>query len=591
MKQLIQYLKAFYCIDGFAKMSIHITIMSAVLSGVLTTLGLITSKGYYSFAGNFFFTFVGVGFMIFLSKVFVSQMSRFGWFRDMFFGKNFDFQAAIDGHTAALSGEVVRDMAEEYGKNGEFHIYMGTSNDYLYKIGAGQRQGNQHVALNLPDSCQNIMVTGGIGSGKTVCAITPFLAQLLDPGNTNNGQAAAGLIFDIKGDFKGTVYDLANRYSRSGDIMTVGADKTQMKINIISGLSPQIAAAFLKSGFEQTGGQASDSFWVDSSTDAMKAGLTILKAVDMYTLNHLYKMVFDKNLETTVIEAAKQLTEGNLELIAALEYYEGVYLANDDRTLKSIKATIGTLLSTFAEPAVIDTFCNNEAADADTLFNDILEKGKIILLDFPLATYGYGAKTIYVLMKLRFMNLVQTRPLTPTINQYRPVFLCADEYQNAITKSGFVSDSTFWDKSRSAKCIGLISFQTVAAVVSALKGDKATTETILANFRQKFFFANEEPMSIEYIQKISGKFDKVRTTTTSSKSKHNTDIFRATNNEGSSTTTVQTQIFGAEDIRSLGQGMAIGIMRVNNQSFLDVLTMQYMPTNANTPAPEVKTIA
>jgi len=582
LKVILHHIRTFYCITGFTFWA-RLIGYSVLIGFILSVIECVVGFSFNGFTGRWVLDVFGWFVLLILSRYVISFLSRFTFFNNWFFGEDFDYQAAADGFTD--TGKTVN-MVEQYRGNNQFSIYVGTSNDYLYRIGAGPRLGNIHVALNLADSCTNFMITGGIGSGKTVSAISPILLQLLDPANSNNEQTPAGLIFDIKGDFKGCVYDLASRFGRT-DITTIGAATGQAKMNIIGGLSPDIAAAFLKSGFEQTGGSSSDSFWIDSSTDAMKAGLTILQKVDMYTLNYLYQLIFDKKIEETVLSAAAQLASGDLELTAALDYYTGVYLKNEDRTLQSIKATIGTLLSTFTSPQIVDTFCNTKAADANTLFTDIIEKGRILLLDFPLSVNGYGAKTIYVLMKLRFMNLVQTRPTNPKMNQDRPVYFICDEYQNCITKSGFVSDSNFWDKSRSAKCIGLISFQTVSSIVSALNGDRATTETILANFRQKIFFANEDPSTIDYIQKIAGKYEQVRTTTTEGHSKQSDSFFKKTNNTGTSTTTVQSQIVGAEDIRALQQGAALGILRVNNNSFIDVLSMQYTPTDANHPAPVI----
>ena len=579
---IIHHVRVFYCITGI-QMLVRLAGYSLIIGTITVSLDSISNFRIPSI-GGILLNSLGWAFLIFLSRIVINQLSKFESFNNLFFGKDFDWRSAYDGHLDGHSKAEVFDMTEKYKEVKEFNIPIGATNDYMYNIGAGERIGAVKVALNLADSCQNYMITGGIGSGKTVSAISPILYYLLDPSNTNKGQSAGGLIFDIKGDFKGSVYDLAGRHDRK-DIITIGIGENQAKINIIGGLSPQIASAFLKSCFEQMGGQSSDSFWVDSATDAMKAGLTILQKVEMYTLNSLYALIFDKNFETTILKAATELAEGDLELIAGLDYYKGVYLKNDDKVLQSIKSTIGTLLSPFSYPKVTETFCNNLAEDADTLFTDIINKGRILLLDFPLAIHGYGAKAIYVLMKLRFMNLVQTRPTSPEMNQDRPVFFVCDEYQNAITSKGFLSDSNFWDKSRSAKCIGVVSFQTISSMYSALRGDRSTTETILANFRQKIFFANEDPSTIEYIQKITGKYDKVRTTTTESSSKKSTDFFDSTNNTGSSTTIIQTQIVGAEDIRSLSQGFTFSVLRINNQSFIDILTMQYVPTDANTPAP------
>ena len=74
-----------------------------------------------------------------------------------------------------------------------FALWIGEATGYLASLrhGAGIAR-KASVVLALPDAAQNILVLGGIGSGKTTRAMNPLLLQLLD-------QDAGGLIFNIKG--------------------------------------------------------------------------------------------------------------------------------------------------------------------------------------------------------------------------------------------------------------------------------------------------------------------------------------------------------------------------------------------------------
>lgn len=83
--------------------------------------------------------------------------------------------------------------------NNDFGLWLRTSTGKLsalwHKTGIAS---NQEVTLSLADVCQNILVLGGIGSGKTTCVMQPLLLQCLE-------QDCGGLIFDIKGDVKRVV--------------------------------------------------------------------------------------------------------------------------------------------------------------------------------------------------------------------------------------------------------------------------------------------------------------------------------------------------------------------------------------------------
>ena len=93
---------------------------------------------------------------------------------------------------------------------------------------------------------------------------------------------------------------------------------------------------------------------------------------------------------------------------------------------------------------------------------------------------------------MRFFSMVQERVVNPDLNQNIPcVFIC-DEYQDIISVSSTgLSDLSFWDKSRSAKCIGIISSQSISSFRAACH-DRDLADTVLQNFRQKICFRTEE---------------------------------------------------------------------------------------------------
>ena len=70
-------------------------------------------------------------------------------------------------------------------------------------------------------------------------------------------------MFDVKGDFKCAVIQLAKIADRK--ITVIGP--THNCVNLLAGLTPEIAASFLKSAFLLSGGARLDSFWVDTATE------------------------------------------------------------------------------------------------------------------------------------------------------------------------------------------------------------------------------------------------------------------------------------------------------------------------------------
>jgi hypothetical protein len=263
---------------------------------------------------------------------------------------------------------------------------------------------DQIIELADDDLCQNIVVMGGIGAGKTTRVINPLLYQLLTMGGYG------GLIFDIKNDFKETVFSFCREMGRPSDsIKVIGIGN--LRTNLLKGLTPAQASSFLQSTFYLTGGTTSDSFWIQSATDLVKNTLGILSFLGdkYYTLDYLYRYIFiDSQRETINGEIQKILTDETLEereeikLQGYLSYYNNVFLQMDNKVQTSITGTLSTILNPFQELELIETFSDNEQPYDLT---NILY-GDVVLLDLPLAKWGIAGKVIYTLIKLRFFNLL-----------------------------------------------------------------------------------------------------------------------------------------------------------------------------------------
>lgn len=142
---------------------------------------------------------------------------------------------------------------------------------------------NRDIVLTTEDVAQNIVVLGGIGAGKTTRLMQPLLVQLLD-------QECGGLLFDVKGDVKKAVIQLGEITNRP--VAIIGPDHNQM--NLLAGLTPEVAASFLKSAFLLSGGVRLDGFWIDTTTELCRNTLGLLSFLPAhYTLQGLYSYLFD----------------------------------------------------------------------------------------------------------------------------------------------------------------------------------------------------------------------------------------------------------------------------------------------------------
>lgn len=450
----------------------------------------------------------------------------------------------------------------------QFGLWLGISTGELsYKShGAGMAPG-QHITLSLEDACQNIAVMGGIGSGKTTRAIQPLLLQLLD-------QDCGGLIFDIKGDFKKAVFAFAETTEKS--IETIGPG--QKGINLLQGLSPEVAASFLKSAFLLSGESRENPFWINTATELCRNALGVLSFMpSLYSLWALYRYLFDREFRIDIgvkIEALKEELDIQAQrlLDSYLSYRKNIFSGFDDKVVSGVNATVAQVLSPFSQPDLVDAFCS-ESEDLACM-EDVL-KGTIFLVDLPLSRWGLGGKVVYTFIKLRFFNVMQRRLSEPSWNQDRPVFFICDEFQEIVScnRDG-LSDLNFWDKSRSSKTIGIISGQSVSSFYAAI-GNRDMTHALLQNFRQRICFKTEDEATLEHLNHLLGRVDIKHISYQQSVSSGYSGSHHSRNVTSGTTTTLREKaVLDPQVIRELENNQAIAILSLNNQSRDDVINVR-----------------
>lgn len=454
-----------------------------------------------------------------------------------------------------------------------FGLYLGESTGRLLAQGHGAGIAANHlVGLTLEDACQNIAIFGGIGSGKTTRAIQPLLVQLLE-------QPCGGLIFDIKGDFKSAVQTLAAETGRHIDLIGPG----HAGVNLLEGgLTPETASSFLKSCLLLNGGGKGDSFWVDTATELCRNALGVLSFLDgRYSLHSLYQYLFDPSAraewDAQALDVLAGLDERSQRLLRSyLSYQENVFSSFDEKVVAGVKASVAQILAPFNHPDLIDAFCVAGGGGANLAG---AEQGDIFVVDMPLSRWGLGGKVAYTLIKLRFFNLVQSRSAAPDWNQRKgsalPLFFLCDEYQEIVSASrDGLSDLSFWDKSRSNRCVGIVSSQSVSSFYAAI-GDRELADTVLSNFRQQICFRTEDEATIKRLNNLVGRVDVARYSYTQGEGTSSQPMAGTGTSQNASTqiSYQERAVFNPQLFRELGPDQALCLLSIGGRAADDVLTL------------------
>ncbi len=370
-------------------------------------------------------------------------------------------------------------------------LWLGATEGLLHRRGLWRNPGRRALVFDAADLGQNLLILGGIGSGKTTSIIQPALLQCLAHG-------MGGLLFDIKGDFGIAAAGLAKRAGRT--LIVVGPGRRAF--NLLRGLTPEAAAGFLKSALLLNGAPG-DPFWTETAAELCRNALGVLSFLpDRYSLAGLYDYLFRDEVRAECDQRLRDETPGlapaALRLLRGYQsYHEGVFTRFDAKVVAGVLASAAQVLTPFTHPDLVDAFC----PPADALAIETLGAGAIFLVDLPLSVWGIGAKVIYTFIKLRFFQYMQRRPAA---ERSRLVLFLCDEYQEVVSanKDG-LSDLNFWDKGRAFGTVGIISAQSIASFYAAL-GDRDLADTLLQNFRQKLCLRTEDWHTVHFFERLLG---------------------------------------------------------------------------------------
>jgi hypothetical protein len=160
-------------------------------------------------------------------------------------------------------------------------------------------------------------------------------------------------------------------------------------------------------------------------------------------------------------------------------------------------------------------------------FDELIDSGKVVGLNFPVALNPALAKVIGTMMKIDYQRAVQLRiPKMDTEpgRHFRPTVFICDEYQNYATVGGDnpTGDERFLSISRQPKCIPIVATQSISSLKEALPNEGV--KTLLQAFRTKVFLSTSDPDTARFASEICGKTDRTRISYTVSESSANANV-------------------------------------------------------------------
>ena len=386
--------------------------------------------------------------------------------------------------------------------------------DPYFNLKIGLDSSNHNVFLPLKGLFQNILITGTIGTGKTSSAMYPFTEQLISFKSNDDTEKISMLILDVKGNYHSQVKKYCNKYKRNSDLITIDL-KNEIKYNPLDkpDLKPIVLANRLKTILTLFSQNNGESFWLDKVeqilTECIKLCrlyndnyVTFLEIHNLITLPNYYSEKINILRNNFISGKFSKLDCYNL--LSSLNFFEKEYSKLDDRTLAILKSEITRITGPFiSDIDILNTFSPNKDEITFKGFKEVLNSGKIVVLNMNISEYKNLSKIIAAYLKLDFQTEVMIN-LANNENNRISAFI-SDEYHEYVTST----DADFFAQSREAKCINIIATQSYTSLLNTLN-NKYTVTAITQNLVNKIWYRTDDIYTIEDAQKQIGKEEKIK---------------------------------------------------------------------------------
>lgn len=379
---------------------------------------------------------------------------------------------------------------------------------------------------------QNFLITGTIGSGKTSSAMYPFSKQLIEYNSTHIDDKISMLILDVKGNYCKQIKTFVEDCNIDQDLIIIGLN-SNIYYNPLHkpNLKPQVLANRLKTILTLFSENNSESYWLDKVEQILTEAIKLCRLYNnnYVTFLELHKLITLPNYYKEKIEflrtlfASCKLTKKDIyELNSSIDFFQKEFEFLDSRTKGILISEITRITNTFiSDFDVFSTF----SPPIDKLnfngFEDIINLGKIVVLDMNISDYSLLSKIIASYLKLDFQTEILSS-LSKNIKR-KTAFIC-DEYDKYCTKT----DSDFFSLSRESKCINIVSTQSYSSLKNTLKDD-TSVKVITQNLVNKIWFRSDDLFTIEEAQKQLGKEEKQKISKSISENAKETNFNYITN--------------------------------------------------------------
>jgi len=424
---------------------------------------------------------------------------------------------------------------------------------------------------------QNIIATGTIGTGKTICFITVVALQLIYYKFNDPDKKAACLFLDVKGNFHQFIHAFAYECGRKNDVITIELGG-KWKYNPLH--KPELSEIELANRcryiLELFATSSQDSFWIDKGEDTITELLKLIRLYNNGYVNfeELHYMATKKQYRDSKIMYLKKLYENdklNKCQTYAFETARDFFLNEFDNFEYKVQQFIISEITRITQPfistkEVRDAFSPTREEINFYGFEDVIKQGKIVVWKINANKQPKVAKLISAYLKLDFqkeiMISLDKKKSDPVSAERIKVTIC-DEYQEYCTKN----DAEFLSQSREPRSITIAATQSYSSIIRAFSSERdpeVTARMLFQSFVNKVWLRCDDDYTIQKVMRQVAKEDRgkvSRLVTEQSRGSHvsySLEKIIGTGKNLSSGTNISVQKEYRFDEKFLGQDLELG---------------------------------
>lgn len=368
--------------------------------------------------------------------------------------------------------------------------------------------------ITLEDLYCHLFVAGTTGSGKSWSVMLPVLKKLLELG-------LAGLIVDIKGNFRSQTRGLAQACGREADLIEFGTSPTATPVNLLSDLDRfEVFRLYETLTLASFKGESHNIDFhikgVNAATDCTMLLRFLARRDPQFEPNLALVAEMVNNIERAQAlynlfkkKVYNPRDEGHYSLVSAIEQNEFHILRDfseerghnstreEQRTyaMQAIRIALKTFLDT---PGVAENFAASGAPGVD--MGKLLASGRIILLRFNPGT-GIASAMLGRYVATRYYDAVLKAGLEK--REPDPTFICLDEYQEfADLSEKALSDTSFVAQAREFRSIFMAASQSMSALFNRGASVPAV-QAMVSNCNNRVIFYSDDPLTQDMVNRYN----------------------------------------------------------------------------------------